>query len=551
MTPRAHITREAMAITHRILPFLAAAIIAGAPAHAAPPEAVDTAAIALIKSEGLQRSRVMTTASWLTNVIGPRLTGSVEYRRAAEWARGELAALGLDKARVESGGFFGRGWTLQSHALNIVQPVPFPVVSMPRAWSPGTNGKKRAAVVVFDAPSDSALPFFKGKLKGKLVMMENPVDVTPPFTPIALRETEKSLLELANASSEPPPSRRPPGNFGGQLRTRMGLASRKARMAMEEGAVGFLVASRLEAGNVAVQGASVPTLPDEKRVSAYDPNAPRLLPQVAVTAEHYNRIHRMAAQGQTVVAELDVAAKFTGPDSVWNVVAELPGTDLKDEVVMIGGHLDSWHGGTGATDNAAGVAVCMEAMRILKASGVKPRRTIRIALWGGEEQGLLGSEGYVERHFGRRTQEAADSAALITLYPAAEKFSAYFNMDNGTGRFRGIFLQRNEALRPIFRAWLDAFDDPTAVTISARSTGSTDHVSFQSLGLPGFQFIQDDIEYFTRSWHTTMDTYERLIEEDLKQAATMMATFAYCAASRDERLPRLAPRGAKVVTAAP
>jgi hypothetical protein len=533
----------------RVLLLVCAA--AAAQASQPAPERVDTAAVARIKEQGYLHSRVMETASRLTNVIGPRLTGSREYRRAAEWAKDALAKQGLEDAHLESGGFFGRGWTLQRHSLNVVQPVPFPVVSCPRAWSPGTNGKKRAEVVLFDAASDSALPFFKGKLKGKVVIMEDPVPVEPQFTAPAQRETEKSLLELSNASAEPRSIRRVSGAPASRAGRRMVFATKKARMATEEGAMAFLSASRLEAGNVGVQGAFVPVLPDEKRVSVYDPAAPAVLPQVVLTPEHYNRIHRMLTAGEKVVVELDLAVQFTPPDSVWNVIAELPGTDLKDEVVMIGAHLDSWHGGTGATDNAAGVAVCMEAMRILTAAGLSPRRTIRIALWGGEEQGLLGSEGYVERHFGTRTGDAADSTLTVTLLPAAEKFSAYFNMDNGTGRFRGVYMQRNEALRPIFRTWLDALEDTAAVTLSARTTGSTDHVSFNALGLPGFQFIQDDVEYFSRSWHSTMDTYERLVEEDLKQASVVMAAFAYNAATRDERLPRLPLRGVKSVTAAP
>lgn len=519
-------------------------------AAAAPPEQADTAAIARIKEEGTTRSRVMETASWLTNVLGPRLTGSPEYRRAAEWARETLEQTGLENAHIESAGFFGRGWTLERSSLSVVEPLGFPVVAHPRAWTHGTGGRKRAEVILFDAATDSAAATFKGKLKGRVVIMEDPSPVAPRFGPAAERETERSLHDLSNASADPP-RRRSGQAFGLPGRSRLQLMQKKVRMATDEGAVAFLTPGRHDAGTVGVQGALMPVEEEGTRVSAYSPDAPRTIPQVVVAAEHYNRIHRLLAARRKVVVDIEVAARFSPPDSVWNVIAELPGTDLKDEVVMIGGHLDSWHGGTGATDNAAGVAVCMEAMRILKAAGLRPRRTIRVALWGGEEQGLLGSKGYVERHFGTRTGAPGDSIAVITHTAAAGRFSSYFNMDNGTGRFRGIYLQRNEALRPIFRAWLDALDDSTAQTISARSTGSTDHASFTGIGLPGFQFIQDDIEYFTRSWHTTMDTYERLMPEDLKQASVVMAVFAYGAASREELLPRLPVRGAKLVTAAP
>ena len=296
--------------------------------------------------------------------------------------------------------------------------------------------------------------------------------------------------------------------------------------------------TRSEGGAISVMGASVPSHPDTPyaspyRIPPYKSKAPKIPPQVELGNEHFNRLIRMIEKGEKVKIAMTLDVEWTSQkdDSSYNVIAELPGTDLKDEVVMIGGHLDSWHGGTGATDNGTGVTACMEAMRILKAIGVQPRRTIRIGLWGGEEQGLLGSRAYAEKHFGKRD----------SLLPEAEKFAAYFNNDNGTGKVRGIYMQGNEELRPIFRAWLAPFKDLEASTLTLSSAGGTDHLAFDGIGLPGFQFIQDEIEYATRTWHSTNDVWDRSQEEDMKQAAILMASFAYNAAMRDEKLPRKAP----------
>ncbi|HAP34690.1 MAG TPA: peptidase M28, partial [Bacteroidetes bacterium] len=289
-----------------------------------------------------------------------------------------------------------------------------------------------------------------------------------------------------------------------------------------------------EGGSVFVMGAMVPVHPDSPRVSIFSAKAPKVPTQIEVGAEHYNRLVRMVQKGEKVklAVELDVEMSAKD-DSSYNVIAEIPGSDLKDEVVILGGHFDSWHGGTGATDNGTGSTAVMEAMRILKAVGAKPRRTIRGALWGGEEQGLLGSRAYVQQHFGVKD----------TLKPEADKFAAYFNNDNGTGKVRGIYMQGNEQLRPIFRAWLAPFKDLGATTVTPMNTGGTDHQSFDGVGLPGFQFIQDPIEYGTRTWHSTMDVWDRALEDDMKQAAILMAAFAYNAAMRDEKFPRKEPSG--------
>jgi carboxypeptidase Q len=298
-----------------------------------------------------------------------------------------------------------------------------------------------------------------------------------------------------------------------------------------------------------VQSASVPVHPDVPRAERprpSDPETPAMLPQVAVAAEHYNRIARILRKGEPVRMRMNLDVAWGAADSGFNVIGEIPGSDLADELVIIGAHLDSWHGGTGTTDNGTGVATCMEAIRILGAAGLQPRRTIRLCLWGGEEQGLLGSRAYVARHFGRRERSHADSGTVLVLTPEAAKVSIYINNDNGTGKIRGVYMQGNEAVRPIFRAWLEPFGGTGATTLSLRNTASTDHISFDVINIPAFQFIQDDIEYETRTWHSTMDVFDRAVEDDLKQTAVIIATFAYQAAIRDERIPRKDLKGVHV-----
>jgi Zn-dependent M28 family amino/carboxypeptidase len=327
---------------------------------------------------------------------------------------------------------------------------------------------------------------------------------------------------------------------------RLIMESRRLQLCQEEGAAAVLAPSRGDGGGIFVQGIDIPDNPDSSmtgRPRIYEMNTEHLSPQIVVAAEHYSRLVRIVQKGRNLRLELDLQVDRTAADSGFNVLAEITGSDLKDEVVMVGGHLDSWHGGTGATDNATGVATSMEAVRILQTLQVKPRRTIRLALWGGEEQGLLGSRAFVRRHLARFPPGDSDSRGrssdtLPSLTPAGEKFSCYFNNDNGTGRIRGVYLQGQDELRPLFRAWLAPFRGMGASTLTSRSTSSTDHISFTAAGLPGFQFIQDDIEYFTRTWHSTMDVYDRAQEQDLKQSAAIMASFLYHAAMRNEPLPR-------------
>jgi hypothetical protein len=366
-----------------------------------------------------------------------------------------------------------------------------------------------------------------------------PTPVKPGFDPDAKRLTDSELLEMANSGVQE--------SFGGR-RFRPStdpqrLAYMKWDLCMKEGVVAVLEgspSSRLEDGTLTALAATVPypaEVPFDKRESSRSAKAPKILPQVVVAAEHYNRMIRQIEKGVPVKVDLTMETEFTPAENGFNVIAEIPGTDLKDEVVMIGAHLDSWHSGTGATDNASGSAVMMEAMRIIKSLGVSPRRTIRIGLWGGEEQGLLGSRSYVKRTYGERLDKSFPYDS-IKLTPAAEKFSVYFNMDNGTGKYRGVYMQGNQNAQPVFRSWLKPFEKMGAATLTLQNTSGTDHLAFDAIGLPGFQFIQDPIEYFSRTHHTSMDVYDKAIAEDLKHNAVMTAAFAWLAANRDTLFPR-------------
>jgi len=504
-------------------------------------EKIDSLALAQIRDEGMIRSQVMDYLGYLTDIYGPRLSGSPAYKAAADWARSKLESLGLSDAHLEAWGPFGRGWTLKRYSANVIGRQVFPLISYPEAWSPGTGGTVTADIVYVDAKTDSTLDTYRGKLKGKFVLLGDPREVKPHFEPEAMREADSSLLKMANADLQ--------RRFGGgrrfenspERRARALLEFYKMELCQKEGVAGILTPSRGDGGNVFVQQASIPQHPDTPRtrqMSVRDPKAPKYPLQISVGAEHYNRLVRMIQKGERPKLELDLEVNFNKADSGYNIIAEIPGSDLKDEIVMIGGHFDSWHGGTGATDNGTGTAVCMEAMRILKKLDLKPRRTIRIGLWDAEEWGFLGSRAYVTKHFAEREGSQGDQGGEVKYKPEGEKFSVYFNNDNGAGRVRGVYMQGNEAVRPIFRAWLKPFADLGASTLTPQNTGGTDHQTFDGLGLPGFQFIQDDIDYFSKTHHATMDLYERVPPEDLKQAAVIMAAFAYEAAMREAKIPR-------------
>jgi carboxypeptidase Q len=508
-----------------------------------------------IKDEGMNRSQVMQTLSYLTDVIGPRLTNSPGMKRANEWTRDQMAKWGLQNAHLEAWGPFGRGWTLKRFSAQVTEPQAIPLIGYPKAWSPGTNGPLTAEVVYFDAKDEADLQRFKGKVKGAIVLTAPLREVKARFEPPSTRRDEKDLLRLADA---PDPRVGTPRRFQQtpEQRAASNLVAKKNLFLHEEGAALLIDSSRLgDGGTIFLGAASVPQPvpaerfgPNSRSISAYDKSAPKFAPQLVLAVEHYNRIVRLIQAGEKVKMTVDLDVEWQDADLMgYNTIAEIPGTDLKDEVVMLGGHMDSWHSGTGATDNGAGVAVAMEAVRILQALNLKPRRTIRVGLWSGEEQGLLGSRAYVAEHFGKfetpaaATPSPAPSPAptpkLLTK-PEYEKFSGYFNLDNGTGKIRGVYLQGNEGVRSLFREWLMPFRDMGAATLSISNTGGTDHLSFDAIGLPGFQFIQDEIEYDTRTHHSNQDVFDRIQADDMKQAATIMAAFVYKAATRDEKLPR-------------
>ena len=504
-------------------------------------EKVDTTMISKIKDEGLNRSQVMNILGMLTDVHGPRLTNSPGYKRAADYAKSTMESWGLQNVRFDTWDEdFGKGWELKKFSLQSLGPVYFPVIAYPKAWTPGIKGTVQAEAVYLDIQKEEDLEKYKGKLKGKIVLFSLPTPVKPGFIADASRLNDSTLLAMANSVPREGFSGR---RFQGGNREPQRLAYKKWQLIQSEGAIAVLEASpasRLEDGTVVVSAATVPQSPETtnaNRVSSYSANAPKILPQVIVSAEHYNRMVRQSQKGMPVKLELTLETEFTLVAPGFNVIAEIPGTDLKDEVVMIGAHLDSWHSGTGTTDNAAGSSVMLEAMRILKSLGSNPRRTIRIGLWGGEEQGLIGSRNYVKRTFGQRLDKSFPYDS-IELKPAAEKFSVYFNMDNGTGKYRGVYMQGNENAETVFRRWLAPFEKMGASTLTLLNTSGTDHLSFDAIGLPGFQFIQDPIEYSTRTHHTSMDLYDKAIESDLKHNAVITAAFAWLAANRDEKFPR-------------
>lgn len=507
-------------------------------------EPVDTASVSKMKDEGFKRSKLMGNLSMLTDVYGPRLTNSPNHKKAAEYAKATLESYGVQNVAIDYWGEeFGRGWQLKKFDLQCIEPGNTPIIAYPKAWSPGIKGTMTTDVVYLDVKTEADLAKYKGKLKDKIILFSGPVSVKPGFTADATRIADSTLLRMSNAGMPMPGGQ---GNFGGGNREAQKLAFLKWDFCMKEGALAVFEgspSSRLEDGTILVGSATVPyapEVPQSKRETARSANAPKILPQVVIAAEHYNRMLRQLQNGVAVKLQMTMETEFTPAASGFNVIGEIPGTDLKDEVVMIGAHLDSWHGGTGATDNASGSAVMMEAMRLIKSLGTQPRRTIRVALWGGEEQGLLGSRSYVKRFLGERLDKVAPWDSIV-LKPAAEKFSAYFNMDNGTGKYRGVYLQGNEAIRPVFRAWLKPFEKMGASTLTLQNTGATDHIPFDAIGLPGFQFIQDPIEYSTRTHHTTMDVYDKILEEDLKHNAVMTASFAWMAANRQGLLPRKGP----------
>ena len=496
------------------------------PLAAQAPSQSDLYAIYQIKDEGFNRSQVMEIESYLTDVYGPRLTNSPNIKAAAEWTTGKLKEWQLVNVHLEPWGPFGRGWSNERFSAQVISPRPFPLIGYAKAWTPGTNGPLTAEAFLAPIAKEEDTAKFKGQLKGKFVLTA-PIPETPErFEAQAHRYTDAELADLA---TEPVPTARQEDRFA-QFRAQRELQLKIQKFLVEEGVAGWIETSRGDDGTVFVQSGG-------GRDKEKDPPAP---PRIAVAAENYGRIYRMLEKKVPVTLLVDIQNKFYDDDlKSFNIIGEIPGSDKAkaDEIVMLGAHFDSWHAGTGATDNGAGSAVMLEAIRILKATGLKMRRTVRLGLWTGEEQGLLGSAAYVKEHFG--DPHAEDPATkLIKITPEHAKLDAYYNVDNGTGKIRGVYLQGNEMVAPIFSAWMEPFHDLGMTTLTIRNTGGTDHLSFNAVGLPGFQFIQDPLDYDTRTHHSNMDTYERIQEPDMKQMAVIVASFVYLTANRDEKLPR-------------
>jgi len=500
-------------------------------------EKVDLETTGRIRYEGFHNSKVMDYATGLMDSIGERLTGSPNMKRANEWTRDQFTAMGLSNSHLEPWGPFGRGWANQYVNVRMTSPDIVTLIAYPKAWTPGTNGVVQGKCVRVVVEDKKDFDKYKGKLAGMIVISGTDADAKLITDPPSRRFSDDDLAKLADyqIAGEHPPTR-----FA-EFAKRQQFTKDVNQFFADEKVLAVIDHSRITSGGgtVFVQSGG-----------SYKTGETTTVPQLTMALEHWTRIVRLLQQKKDVSLELNVTNTFYDDDPMqYDTIAEIPGTDKKDEVVMLGAHLDSWHTGTGATDNGAGTIVTMEAVRILKALDIKPRRTIRIGLWSGEEQGLLGSQSYVEHHFGSRPpmddpsmkgmptvnrREAGD----VTVKPEQAKVSAYFNIDNGSGKIRGVFLQENEAVAPIFEAWMKPFNDLGMSTLTMRNTGGTDHLSFNSVGIPGFQFIQDPLEYETRTHHSNMDVYDRLQPEDLKQAAVIVAGFVYDAAMRDQMLPR-------------
>lgn len=510
-------------------------LLGAAPVWAAADEPIDYNMITRIRTEGFLRSQVMETAAHLTEVIGPRLTNSPQMKAANEWTRDKLEEWGLENAALEPWGEFGRGWSFDRCTVHMVAPHHTPLTALPKAWTRGTDGPVTGKVMKVGISSEKDFEKYEGEIEGKILFVDNPrsvsIDDEPAFT-------RHDRVDLENIEIFPIPEDTSPGGRKRAIE-RWRFGKKLHEFYVKEKPLALVELSSRDAGVIRVGGS-------RSYAVGEDPGPP----QLAMATEHFNRIVRLLDRDIEVELELDVSAEFHEDETIsYNTVAEIPGAGKKREVVMLGAHLDSWHPGTGATDNASGCSVVMEAIRILKALDVKPKRTIRAILWAAEEQGLHGSRNYVKNHFASRPEHTdPDQLALPSYYRTPtwpikttrehENFSVYFNLDNGSGKIRGIYAQGNSAAAPIFEAWLKPFHDLEADAVTLRNTGSTDHISFDAVGLPGFQFIQDPLEYRTRTHHTNLDVYDRLQADDLKQASVIMASFVYHAAMRDDLFPR-------------
>lgn len=508
---------------------------------AAQDEKVDLDMVSKIRYEGFHNSKIMEIASGLMDGIGQRLTGSPNVKRANDWTRDKLTEFGLANAHLEPWSPFGRGWANQYVNVRMMGPDIATLIAYPRAWTPGTNDAVQAPVVRVEihltpGEMEKDLAKYKGKLAGKIVLYGDDPEIKLPTEPLGRRLDEKALEQI---NEYPIPSERNDQRFR-EFQRRGRMVRAVAKFFADEQVVAVIEHSRgtVGGGTVYVDG------------GAYKVGQTTAVPWLIMATEHWTRIARLLQQKKEVQLEVNVKNTFyDDANTQYDTIAEIPGGDKKDEVVMLGAHLDSWWSGTGATDNGAGTVVMMEAVRILKALGVKPRRTIRIGLWTGEEEGLLGSQWYVAHHFGSRPPSTDPErqgdptvtrreAGKMEIKPEQAKVSVYFNVDNGSGKIRGVYLQENAAVAPIFKEWMKPFHDLGMETLTMRNTGGTDHLSFDAVGIPGFQFIQDPLDYDSRTHHSNMDVYDRLQADDLKQMAVIVASFVYNAAMRDQMFPR-------------
>jgi carboxypeptidase Q len=501
-----------------------------------PADTPDVGMVSAIRDEGLSHSQAMDHVVRLADVYGPRVTGSPGLQQAGDWAVKKLGEWGLTNVHKERWPF-GKGWSMVRFSAHMIEPQVQTLIGYPKSWTPGTDGVVTADVVRADINTDADFEKYRGKLAQKIVLTQPARDVRMLEGIIVQRWTEALLKESEStppAAAEAPARPNRPGQPTQQERIQQFLIKEGVIATLDRGTDAFLVAgdNQMSWRTQRTDGGTVFVTTGGPHDNA---NAGKVVPAVTMAVEHYNRMVRILDQGIPVKVELNIQTQFHDEAEMngFNVIADLPGGDLANEIVLIGAHLDSHHSGTGATDNAAGSAVMMEAMRILKAVGAKPRRTIRLALWGGEEEGLLGSKAYVKEHLG-------DPAARTTK-PEHQNLSAYYNLDNGTGRVHGVWLQGNLAIAPIFRAWFEPLRDLGVTTIAPRSVSGSDYQSFDAVGIPAFQFMQDRLEYNSRTHHSNMDTVDRVQRDDLVQMAVVATTFAYNTAMRPEKLPRKTP----------
>ena len=490
-------------------------LLAGAFAHAGEP--VDEQVIASIKMEGFQNSQLMDTAFHLTEVYGPRLSGTPSLKAAADWSRARLAEWGLENAHLESWDLAIPGWNLESYSAELLEPRFLRLAAIPMAWTPGTAGVIGGVPVLVEVKKEEDFEKYRGKLRGSIVLNDAVEALDAEKAAAARRLSDEKIREFVGAMGPVKPA-----DYWEELDKwyeEFEEIAKVIRFFKEEGVAALLIPSSRANGVVRVTYSGMED-PEE--------NAPTFV----VARESFNMLARLTERDLAPRLRLESSVEIVEGVKGYNVIAEIPGSDpkLRDELVIIGGHIDAWHAGSGATDNAAGCAVVMEAMRILTAIGAQPRRTIRMVLWDGEEQDYSGSVHHVTQHF-------ADLESM-ELRPAHGKLSAYYNYDSGTGKIRGIYLQGNEWVRPIFEAYLAPFHYLGAETVTTETTDGTDHVIFDAVGLPAFTFIQDPMDYTKLTHHTDQDMYDQLVEEDLKQSAVIVASFAYHTAMRDEMLPR-------------